>query len=125
MAGDSLERPRLAPSTWLVGRLGESALANPPWAVERARHGYISMGELAYHVAEQADGDSVALPSEVRSANFQGGPGVGLALLSAICFGAFFVLNRAPSEESVAWTVMLIRLAPVPVLVRCPRVRAR
>jgi len=39
-----------------------------------------------------------------------------LALLAALCFGAFFVLNRAPSEESVAWTVLLIRLAPVPFL---------
>lgn len=53
----SSERPRLAPSTWLVGQLDQSALANPPWAVERAKRGYIQMGELAYHVAEQADGE--------------------------------------------------------------------
>jgi hypothetical protein len=57
MLGEASERPRLAPSTWLVGQLDQSALANPPWAVERAKLGYIQMGELAYHVAEHADGE--------------------------------------------------------------------
>ena len=57
MPGEAAERPRLAPSTWLVGQLDESALANPPWAVERAKLGYIQMGELAYHIAEHADGE--------------------------------------------------------------------
>jgi hypothetical protein len=57
MAGEAADRPRLAPATWLVGQLDESALANPPWAVERAQLGYIQMGELAYHVAEHADGE--------------------------------------------------------------------
>lgn len=54
---DTAERPRLAPGTWLVGRLDESALEHPPWAVERAKLGYVQMGELAYHVAEQVDGE--------------------------------------------------------------------
>jgi hypothetical protein len=57
MPGEAAERPKLAQSTWLVGQLDESALVNPPWAVERAKLGYIQMGELAYHVAEQADGE--------------------------------------------------------------------
>lgn len=39
-----------------------------------------------------------------------------LALFAAVCFGAFFALSSVPSEESVAWTVFLIRLAPVPFL---------
>ncbi|MFN8635390.1 MAG: hypothetical protein U0893_16200 [Chloroflexota bacterium] len=51
------DRPVLAPGTWLVGQLAESALENPPWAVERAKVGYVQMGELAYRVAEQADGE--------------------------------------------------------------------
>lgn len=54
---DTAERPQLAPATWLVGRLDESALESPPWAVERAGLGYVQMGELAYHVAEQANGE--------------------------------------------------------------------
>src|SRR3954447_2244643 len=53
----SPDRPALAPSTWLVGHLLESALEDPPWAVERPGHGYIPMGELAYRVAEQANGE--------------------------------------------------------------------
>ncbi|MCC7369176.1 MAG: hypothetical protein IT306_12175 [Chloroflexi bacterium] len=48
--------PTLAPKTWLVGHLTESALQSPPWAVERSGRGYIQMGELAYLVAEQATG---------------------------------------------------------------------
>jgi hypothetical protein len=54
---DPRDRPVLAPSTWLVGQLQESALENPPWAVEQAKRGYIEMSELAYRVAEQANGD--------------------------------------------------------------------
>ena len=50
-------RPILAPATWLVGQLTESALVDPPWAVEQAQVGYIQMGQLAYHVAEQATGE--------------------------------------------------------------------
>ncbi len=41
---------------------------------------------------------------------------VVLALLAALCFGAFFALSSVPAEESVPWTVMFIRLAPVPFL---------
>jgi putative peptide zinc metalloprotease protein len=56
----SADRPSLAPATWLVGQLHESALENPLWAVERAKLGYIQMGELAYRVAEQANGEQTA-----------------------------------------------------------------
>ncbi|MGE3267832.1 MAG: hypothetical protein AB7P40_03720 [Chloroflexota bacterium] len=49
--------PQLAPGIWLVGHLQESALEDPPWGVERAGHGYIQMGELAYRIAEQANGE--------------------------------------------------------------------
>jgi drug/metabolite transporter (DMT)-like permease len=41
---------------------------------------------------------------------------VGLALLSAVGFGGFFVLIRAPSESSVLWTLVLSRLAPIPLV---------
>lgn len=51
------DRPELAPEIWLVGRLEESALEDPPWAVEQAKRGYLQMGELAYRVAEQANGE--------------------------------------------------------------------
>ena len=54
---DPQDRPALAPSTWLVGRLEESALEQPPWAVEQPTRGYVEMSELAYRVAEQATGD--------------------------------------------------------------------
>jgi drug/metabolite transporter (DMT)-like permease len=39
------------------------------------------------------------------------------ALVAAACFGSFFVLLEGPAEESVAWTVLLIRVAPMPVLI--------
>jgi putative peptide zinc metalloprotease protein len=52
-----LTRPVLAPSTWLVGQLQESALARPPWAVEQPKRGYVEMSELAYRIAEQANGE--------------------------------------------------------------------
>ena len=54
---NSSDRPVLAPATWLVGRLEESALEQPPWAVEQPQRGYVEMSELAYRVAEQATGD--------------------------------------------------------------------
>lgn len=54
---DRLDRPVLAPSTWLVGQLLESALEDPPWAVEQPKRGYVEMSELAYRVAEQATGE--------------------------------------------------------------------
>jgi hypothetical protein len=52
-----LTRPVLAPSTWLVGQLQESALERPPWAVEQPKRGYVEMSELAYRIAEQANGE--------------------------------------------------------------------
>jgi hypothetical protein len=52
-----LTRPVLAPSTWLVGQLQESALERPPWAVEQPKRGYVEMSELAYRIAEQATGE--------------------------------------------------------------------
>ena len=54
---DPPDLPALAPSTWLVGQLQESALEDPPWAVEQPKRGYVEMSELAYRVAEQATGD--------------------------------------------------------------------
>ena len=41
---------------------------------------------------------------------------VGLALLSAIGFGGFFVLIREPSQSSVLWTLVLSRAAPIPIV---------
>jgi drug/metabolite transporter (DMT)-like permease len=66
---------------------------------------------------EQTDSDAAALPSDIRFGNIAIPGAVALALLSALCFGSFFTLTEAPSEESVAWTVLLIRVAPVPVII--------
>jgi drug/metabolite transporter (DMT)-like permease len=42
---------------------------------------------------------------------------IGLALLSAIGFGGFFVLIDAPADVSVAWTLVVSRSAAVPFVV--------
>lgn len=39
-----------------------------------------------------------------------------LALVAAVCFGAFYILIAEPSQHAIGWTVLLIRAAPVPVL---------
>jgi drug/metabolite transporter (DMT)-like permease len=41
---------------------------------------------------------------------------IGLALLSAIGFGGFFVLTDPASDASVLWTLVLIRAASLPML---------
>jgi drug/metabolite transporter (DMT)-like permease len=41
---------------------------------------------------------------------------IGLALLAAVGFGGFFVLIRAPSQESVLWTLVLSRAVPIPLV---------
>jgi drug/metabolite transporter (DMT)-like permease len=53
---------------------------------------------------------------------------IGLALISAIGFGGFFVLTNAPADASVLWTITLARAAPIPlvaavVLTQRPRAR--
>lgn len=55
--GERRDRPVLAPDTWLVGQLQESALEAPPWAVERRGRGYVEMSELSFRIAEQATGE--------------------------------------------------------------------
>lgn len=40
-----------------------------------------------------------------------------LALVAAICFGSFFVLLEGPAKESALWAALLIRVAPIPVLI--------
>jgi uncharacterized membrane protein len=46
-----------------------------------------------------------------------------LALAAAMGFGSFFVLTRAPSETSVLWTLVLVRLAPLPFIVAATAIR--
>lgn len=53
---------------------------------------------------------------EDLDAQRRGRHSVLLALLSATCFGMFYVLSDPPAERSVLWTVTLVRLAPLPIL---------
>jgi drug/metabolite transporter (DMT)-like permease len=41
---------------------------------------------------------------------------IGLALLSAVGFGGFFVLTDAPADDSVLWTLVLARSAALPIV---------
>lgn len=50
---------------------------------------------------------------------------IGLALLAALGFGTFFIAADPAADESIVWTLVLIRLAPLPfvaaiVLARMP-----
>ncbi|MEI2702742.1 MAG: EamA family transporter [Baekduia sp.] len=40
-----------------------------------------------------------------------------LALVAAVCFGSFFILLEGPAKESALWSALLIRVAPMPVLI--------
>lgn len=62
---------------------------------------------------------------EDEDAAATGRTSIGLALLSAIGFGSWFVLTDAAADASVLWTLLLARLAPLPIVavaaVRVPR----
>jgi drug/metabolite transporter (DMT)-like permease len=53
---------------------------------------------------------------ESAAAAEAGRTSIALAILSAVGFGGFFVLIRAPSESSVLWTLVLSRLGPIPLV---------
>jgi drug/metabolite transporter (DMT)-like permease len=46
-----------------------------------------------------------------------------LALASAVGFGGFFALTRAPAHSSVLWTIVLLRAAPLPLIAVAVAVR--
>jgi drug/metabolite transporter (DMT)-like permease len=51
---------------------------------------------------------------ESAAAAAAGRTALGLALLSAVGFGGFFVLIDAPADASISWTLVLSRAATVP-----------
>lgn len=62
----------------------------------------------------------VVLASRERHADAQraadGRRALGLALLSALGFGAFFALTDGPADASVLWMLVLARAAPLPIV---------
>jgi uncharacterized membrane protein len=53
---------------------------------------------------------------EDEEAASAGRASVGLALVAAVGFGGFFALSDAPADESVLWTLLLVRAAPIPAV---------
>lgn len=39
-----------------------------------------------------------------------------LAVVAGLCLASFYILVRSPSHHSVLWTVVLVRMAPLPVV---------
>jgi len=80
------------------------ATGNRPSAVTAAGLVAIVVGVV---LASREQHDDAASAAAGRTA-------LGLALLSAIGFGGFFVLIDAPADASIAWTLVLSRGAAVP-----------
>lgn len=80
------------------------ATGNRPSAVTAAGLVAIVAGVV---LASREEHDSAQAAADGRRA-------LGLALLSAVGFGGFFALTDAPSDASVAWTLVAARAAALP-----------
>lgn len=80
------------------------ATGNRPSAVTAAGLVAIVVGVI---LASREQHDDAASAAAGRTA-------LGLALLSAVGFGGFFVLIDAPADASIVWTLVLSRSAAVP-----------